>query len=291
MGNFKKVNCMKGKGKKPPVKPCATFVALVLGLCSFAVSADNFGNSPSVPKLYTDGLTRLQVPNLTKPERAIFSAYEAIQQVGEAYVQANGCPVSPLKGSVDAFSDQNGTGDVTVVTAGGELKVDVTRVAFDSFRGDTWRVKAASGKLAKTNFTGLLGTYTFNRSGSIMTGDALVSVPNPQASGVADLFTARVIKDFYIYKAPYQDVVRDFTLDWGLQVILKKGYPASKYWQRSWSLKDDGIEGKTVFQKIRIAGGSTCKITIHTSGFNNPEEFNEQGSFSIEQATGIRTGL
>lgn len=261
---------------------------LTVGLLAFAFStnaANLFGPTPEVPKLYTDGLTRLQVPNLTKPERAAFSIMEALQQVGETYVQANGC--SALSGDVDVYSDANGSGDATVTTAGGELTVNVARTASDSFRGDRYTVTAANGKLKKTGFVGLLGNYRFNKSGSIMEGDAVVSVPNPTASGSPDVFTARVIKDFFIYKQPYQGVVRDFTLDWGLQVINKKGYPVSKYFQRSWSVKDDGIEGVTKFKKVRIAGGTACGIEIAVSGYNNNEQFNEQGTFSIYPVTGI----
>lgn len=249
-----------------------------------------FGPTPVVPDLYTDGLTRLQVPNLTKPERSAFSQMEMIQQLAEAAIQANGCPTTPIVAGLDIYSNSLGTGDSTITSSGGELTLQARRTAADSFRGDRYTV-AGSGKLQKTSLVGALGTYRFNKTGSIMEGDSVVNVPNPTASNSPDIFTGRVIKDFFIYKQQYEGVLRDFTLDWGLQVINKQGYPVSKYWQRSWSLKDDGIEGKTVFKKVRIAGGIPCSITIKTAGYNNPEQFNEQGSLTVAPVTGIRQGL
>ena len=120
-----------------------------------------------------------------------------------------------------------------------------------------------------------------------MEGDAVMSVPNPQAGGTADVFTGKVIKDFFGYLGKYEHDPRLFILDWGLQVVNKKGYPVSKWYQHSWSIRDDGVEGHTLFEKVRIAGGIPCSITVETNGLNNTEQFNEQGSFSIKKYVAV----
>jgi hypothetical protein len=246
-----------------------------------------FGPSPAIPSIYADGLTRLQLPNLTSAEKAAYSQMEALQQLGEVYVQAYGCPASPISGGVDVYSDDQGTGDATLWTPGGALKMYTSRTAFDSFRGSVQTVKMSSGTLNARNFVGLVGNYRFNKPGSIMEGDAVMSVPNSQAGGTADVFTGKVIKDFFGYLGKYEDSPRLFILDWGLQVVNKKGYPVSKWYQHSWSIRDDGVEGNTVFEKVRIAGGIPCSITVSTNGLNNTEQFNEQGTFSIKKYVGI----
>jgi hypothetical protein len=265
-----------------------TMLVLILSALAFSPvvgATDLFGPTPAIPSIYSDGLTRLQVPNLTKAERTAFSQMEALQQLGEVYVQANGC--SAVSGEVDVYSNSLGTGDLSVITAGGALTMIARESAFDSFRGSAVSVRAASGLIKNVNFSGVAGTYRFNKSGSIMEGDAAITVPNPTANNTPDNFTARVIKDFFVYKQVYQGVPRDFTLDWGLQVINKKGYPVSKWFQRSWSVKDNGIEGRTKFRKVRIAGGLACAITVDVKGYNNNEQFNEQGTFTIAPVTGL----
>jgi hypothetical protein len=212
---------------------------------------------------------------------------EAMLQLGEIYIQAYGCPTSQITGGVDIYASQSGVGDSTLWTPGGVYKMIASKTASDSFRGDKYRVSSATGTIAGRNFVGLLGNYRYNKNGSIMEGDAVLSVPNPTASGTPDNFTSRVIKDFFIYKQVYQGVLRDFTLDWGLQVVNKLSYPVSKYFQRSFSVKDDGIEGVTRFEKTRIAGGIPCTIAIQTKGLNNTEQFNEQGGFVIRKFVAV----
>ena len=238
-----------------------------------------FGPTPSVPSIYTDNLTRLQVPNLSIPERAAFSTLESIQQLGEAYIQANGC--GNYNASLDVYADRTGAGDSTIVSSGNTLKLLVKRTGSDSFRGDKYQVSGSTGGIRTTNFVGFIGNYTFNKTGSIMAGASTVGIPNPTAPTSVDVFKGKVIKDFFAYNQNYQGTLRTFILDWGLQVIEKNEYPVAKYFQRSWSLRDNGIEGVTKFQKTRIAGGVACRIVTETRGYNNNENFNEQGTLRI----------
>jgi hypothetical protein len=260
------------------------FIAALLALPAI-VGATPLDLSPKIPNLYTDGLTRLQQPNLTLPQRAAFSIMESMQQLTEAYVQANGCPAKPgLSAKLEVYSDQNGTGDATLTTPGATLEMETRQVAFDSFRGSVQGVRLLSGNIASTRFTNLVGLYRFNKPGSIMEGDAVFSVLNPTTGTTPDIFTGRVIKDFYKVLVRTKEEPRFAVIDWGLQVLNKKGYPVAKWWQRSFSFQDNGIEGVTRFEKWRIAGGVPCVIKLITKGQDNAEEFDESGTLSVVQA-------
>lgn len=238
-----------------------------------------FGSAPAAPHIYSDNLTRSQLPTLFKTDRGAFTLLEALQQVGETYVQVNGCPTK-LKGTVDLFVGADGTGDVVLTTSGSSLRLDTSETADDKFRGNKYEVVGKSGTINGLAVNDFDGDFTYNALGTIMTGKANMFVPTADPSS-PDRFSSVVIKDFYKEQLAINEELRDFTLDWGLQVVSKKGYPVSKWWQTSHSVHDDGIEGRTKFQKIRIAGGSSCKIVINTHGLDNSEIFWQKGSFKI----------
>jgi hypothetical protein len=244
-----------------------------------------WGPTPPIPSIYSDGLTRLQLPNLSVPERAAFSQIEAAQQLAETYVQANGCITTTA--GVDLYAARSGVGDMTITTPGGSIKLAVSQTAVDNFRGDQYTVASELGFISGLKFTGVLAKFNFNKPGSIMEGSAVASVTNPQAPTIPDVFKARIIKDFFAFNQLYpvsrggDGNIRTFYLDWGLGVLNKKDYPVAKWFQRSWSLRDDGVPGRIVFQKTRIAGGSACRIQVSTSGFNNYDNVNQQGFLKI----------
>jgi hypothetical protein len=245
---------------------------------------DLFGNSPKFPSIYSDGLTRLQVANLTSQEQAVYAEFEALMQTTEAYVQAYGC--NSNTGDLTVFSDSTGKGDLSLTTLGGQLNLTVFKDATDPFRGNHYRVTGLTGSIAGKDFVGVFGDYGYNKNSSVMVGIAVMNVPNPTANNALDLFSGGVIKDFYTYPVTYQGIKRTAFLDWGLQVLTKKHYPIAKWWQRSYAFREDGIEAITHFQKIRIAGGTACAIDIDTAGNNNPDEFYQTGTFKIAPVTG-----
>jgi hypothetical protein len=241
------------------------------------IAVDPLGISPAIPQIYKDGLLRVQVANPTPVERAAFSLYEAALQVAEALVQTSGCN-TPIWVALDTFTDSTGAGDMFF----NGRQLFVTRIANDTFRGDKYRVTGVDAQVMGVPIKAVVGNYSFNLRGTIMEGDWIANVSNPTAPTVPDVFTGKVIKDFFLYNMDVNGVPRDVVLDWGLQVIDKKGFPASKYWQRSRTIREDGVEGETIFQKTRIAGGPVCSITIATHGNNNPDYFYQQGYLTIK---------
>jgi hypothetical protein len=102
-----------------------------------------------------------------------------------------------------------------------------------------------------------------------------------------DDYTGKVIKDFYMGSAAPGET--GFTnahivYDWGLQALLKKGYPVEKYWQRSKTQRSNGVQGKTVFVKDRLVGVVPCRITIALAGLNQVGIFQQSGSLTISPA-------
>jgi hypothetical protein len=255
-----------------------------ISLASFATSAvttagDWAGTAPAIPQIYSDGLVRVQVANLFINERAAVSLYEAIQQAGEAYVQANGCQA--ISGQLTTYADNSGNGDATLVTAGNTIKFLVSRVASDPFRGDKYQVTATSGGIGGTPLSGILAKYRFNKNSTIMDGDFVVNVPNPSAPNAPDLFTGSVIKDFFLFPMTIDGIERNVVLDWGLQALTKKTYPIAKYWQRSRMIREDGIEGSVKMQKTRLAGGPACRVVVNSHGSGNSDYFYQFGTVSI----------
>jgi len=250
-----------------------------------AVVDPEWGITPNVPSIYIDGLTRLQVANLTVPERLAVSMLEASQQTVEAFIQAKGCVAT--SGDITVYADTTGVGDTTIDTAGSEIVFLGNQTAVDPFRGDKYRVLAATGKFGQVGFTSFAGVYAFNKSSSIMQGSSAVNIPNPLNPNIKDVFTGTVIKDFFNYpiKTPEDGQVRTTRLDWGLQQISKQGYPQAKYWQRSHMLQEDGVEGTTRFKKLRIAGGPACIIDIKIHGNNNPDYFYQTGFITVAPTT------
>jgi hypothetical protein len=252
---------------------------------AFATQPDILANSPNIPSLYTDNLVRAQAPNLFIDERAAFSLYESLQQITEAFVQTRGC-VS-FSGDVTAYTDNTGSGDLTITTNGGSLFLKVNNSATDAFRGDKYIVSGSTGDLDGTHITGIAAEYAFNKTGSIMQGRSLANVPNPTAPDAPDPFTGQVIKDFYVVPTIVDSIKRNVVFDWGLQVINKKSYPQAKYWQRSRFIREDGVESQTLFRKVRIAGGSACAISISTHGSGNPEFFYQSGTLAVYPVTSV----
>lgn len=245
------------------------------------IQMDEWGITPNVPSIYIDGLKRLQVANLTVPERLAVSMLEASQQTLEAFIQAKGCLAT--SGDITVYADDTGVGDTTIDSSGSEIVFLGSQIALDAFRGDRYTVAAATGKFGQVGFTSFLGTYAFNKNSSIMQGSSAVNIPNPLSPKIKDVYTGSVIKDFFNFPmvTPADGQIRATRLDWGLQQISKQGYPVAKYWQRSHMLQEDGVEGTTRFRKLRIAGGSACVIDINIHGNNNPEYFYQTGFINV----------
>lgn len=251
-----------------------TLVLLALLAPALAVHAADTALQavPKTPVVYADNLTRSQLPVMFDTDRGAFALYEALQQSAETFIQVNGC--KPVNGTFETYVDQDGIGDLTLTTPGSSLKLEVVKTEEDRFRGARFHTFTKTGLLSGLELNEIDGSYVFNAFNTIMTGSTDVTAQR-------DLFTSTVIKDFYRETITFNEESRDATLDWGLQVIHKLGFPVAKYWQRSYSWHDDGVEGKVKFVKDRIAGGSNCRIVVRSHGLGNSEIFSQKGIFKI----------
>jgi hypothetical protein len=243
---------------------------------------------PAPPSLYDQGPTSFQVSatDVSAAERAADALYESVLQATEARVLATGC--AALVGAYEIKTFANGatgspaSNETMVTSPGGTLALQANLTEADSFRGQQIKVnQPANGSLSGTAINGFDATLTFNKPGTIMVGDSTVNVVG--VNGKADPFPGRVIKDFYrATNAVYPDY-RYVIFDWGLQAVLKRGYPVEKYWQRSVALRDDGGVGHTVFVKDRLVGATSCRLVLDTTGANNAAIFNQSGKLTVSQ--------
>lgn len=273
------------------IKLNALSVAILAGFSTVALS----DVPPAVPDMYQGGPSSLQFQDLSlsDAERAGYALAEGAMQMAEATILAK-ASCSAAAGSypiVDFFAsgdvDDPEANTITVLSPGGSFTLEADLDPIDSFRGQTMTVnQAGSGKLAGTALKEYTNYVSFNAAGTMMVAEG--SVKAKGVNNLFDLFQLKIIKDFY------RDNVRlnsgdkraqvPVIYDWGLQSVSKLGYPLNKYWQRSKSLRDDGFEGYTHFVKDRLVGSSACRIDFYTTGSNNADFFQQDGTLTISTA-------
>jgi len=265
--------------------------AILAGFSTAALSAPV--PPPAVPPMYLNGPASLQFQDLSlsDAERAGYALLESVMQVAEATILAKAScsaaagtyPIVGLFANGDAYDPAGNT--VTVLSNAGSFTLEADLDPIDSFRGQTMTINQdGTGKLAGTGVKEYTNEISFNAAGTMMTGWG--SVKAKGVNGVYDLFQVKVIKDFYrdnVQLDTAQDLRAQVPViyDWGLQSVSKLGYPVNKYWQRSKSLRDDGIAGSTHFVKDRLVGSSACRIQVKTTGSNNADFFQQSGSLII----------
>jgi hypothetical protein len=254
--------------------------AIVAAMVVVGVS-NAYAAPPDVPAGYATGPLS-PVTNTTKlsvHERAAFAMIEALLQMTEGKIHADGCTPTAVGIPADVYSDALGLHEAELGTFGNKVNL-VATVLPAIFRGqqiNTNQVPAV-GAIAGTPVGNFASAMFFNAANNMMVGQMRVDVMG--ANGALNQFTGLVIKDFYMGKAPLDHVV----IDWGLQSLSKLGYPVEKYWQRSQTRRSDGGIGRTVFVKDRLVGNTKCRITIDLSGTNAPDLFWETGTLSISTA-------
>lgn len=243
---------------------------------------------PAVPGMYGPGPASLQFQDLglSAAERAGYSLAEGIMQMAEATILAK-ASCSAAAGTYDIVelfadgSDDPSANTATVTSPAGSFTLEAALDPIDTFRGQTLEVYSVDpGKLAGTGLKEYSNDISWNSAGTMMVSEG--SVKAKGANGIYDLFQLKIIKDFYrdnVRLAPNQSV--PVIYDWGLQSVSKLGYPLNKYWQRSKSLRDDGIEGYTHFVKDRLVGSGPCRIELLTTGSNNADFFQQSGTLKI----------
>jgi hypothetical protein len=255
------------------IKMLAAAVA-VASVSTLAGAAD----APGAPSQYDTGPLSpiVNQTNLTVHERAAYAMLEAVLQMTEGKIHADGCKATSLP--LKVYSDAGGQNDASLGSFGNNVKV-VASVAPATFRGQkvTTVQNPAVGTIAATPVGNFSSTMSYNDANNMMTGSMSVDVLG--ANGQLNQFTGLVIKDFYKGTGPDQYLI----FDWGLQSLSKLGYPVEKYWQRSKVRRDDGGIGRTVFVKDRLVGNTACRITIDLSGANGPSLYWQEGTLAIAQ--------
>lgn len=261
------------------------FVAgLLAGICNIAVAVsppmapDNYANGPTSPLLTDTGIF--------VSERAAYALFEGALQQAETVIAATSC--SNSLGTFDIFIYADGTVNnpafnfVTVDSPASTFTLGANISVNNSFRGQTMTISQTGiGALKRVPLINYRGNATYNAQSSIMVINSVSIVKG--INGLPDTYQGQVIKDFY--RATDNNTGLPYILDWGLQSLSKLAYPVQQYWQRSKSLRDDGVIGRTVFVKDRLIGPNSCRIIIDTSGYNNADYFWQNGTLTISNTS------
>ena len=255
---------------------------------------DDFNNDPDFPSIYADGITSLKPVNLQLPEKGAYAGLEFLQTMAEVYVQERGC--NPNTGDVTIDIDANGNGTIEAITAGPTTNINRllkmyinkgTNAIADINKGSFWNIVSFGSSFADLNFGTTSSYFIYNPNNTIAQGNTNIFTQYNLSH-----YTTTIIKDFYLSSEKYSadnNRLHDVVLDWGLQQLAGyPGYPVAKYWQRSSSIKDEGV---THFTKLRLAGGNPCFIDIQTKGNNNSNEFYQTGEITINPVSGYLNPL
>lgn len=252
---------------------------ILIGFATTAISAE----LPNVPSIYDDGPQQLSI-DLSAAEMAAYALYEGVMQVTETIILASSCTAAAGSYSFNIAADGSietpASNQISIFSPGG-LEAFVLRanlIASDPSRGQLLSVEqVGNGSLNADEFLGYSSQVAFNQLGTMMDSVSRVNVKG--VNGKFDSFQGKVIKDFYIDLNSGNEL--PYIYDWGLQDISKLNYPVNKYWQRSKSLRDDGVAGRTVFVKDRLTGSSACRIVMDSTGSNNQDFFLQNGTLTI----------
>jgi hypothetical protein len=270
--------------------------ALTAGIiAAISATANAQPTPPAPPAQYGPGpqAPLLNTTNLSASERTAFALYEGVFKVTEAKVHATSCAAATFDiqvyadGSLGSNTPQNGPNSiynqVKVTGSGGSgapqftLNADVK--AAQVGKGQHIQVSLANpGFLGTTKVTQFNALYAFNNVNNMLVTNNLTIGVVGINGGIPDVYTGNLIKDFY-HGATDPNLPEYYNIyDWGLQSISKLGYPVNKWWQRSKTHRDDGVQGRTVWVKDRLVGASSCRIVIDTNGYNNQNIFWQGGS-------------
>jgi len=268
--------------------------ALTAGILAGLSATANAVSPPSPPPQYGPGpqAPLLNTTNLSAAERTAFALYEGVLKVTEAKIHATSCAAATFNievytdGSLNSNTPHNGPNSiynqVKVTSSGGSnapqfaLNADVKPVA--TGKGQQIQVRLANqGFLGSTKVSQFDATYAFNNLNNMLVTNNLTIGVVGINGGIPDVYTGNLIKDFY-HGATDSNLPEYYNIyDWGLQSISKLGYPVNKWWQRSKTHRDDGVQGRTVWVKDRLVGASSCRIVIDTNGYNNQNIFWQGG--------------
>lgn len=275
-------------------------IAAAVALASASTMAAAYDGTlpPTAPEKYDTGpiASLVDGTDMFERERAAFSIMEALLQMTEAKIHADGycAPISGTEVPVTVYSFTSNNAADTIHFGemgpqGNKVRVeaeiqpaDDRGQQFDVEQINTvpqWMNPVALGYIDGTLIKKFMGTYLYNYQNNMMVGTMKVRVLGQ--NNTFDRYLGSVIKDFY--KGEDNKYNDDFKIfDWGLQSLSKLGYPTEKYWQRSKVKRVNGSFARTVFVKDRLVGETICRITIDTGGGNTKSLYDQDGFLTVE---------
>ena len=269
-----------GKRRMGVMKYRLLAAGLLIGICGVATAVSppmppaNYANGPAAP-LFSDA-------GIFVSERTAYALLEGVLQQTEVAIAASSCTNSA--GTFDIFLYADGSlhnpdfNFVTVDSPASTFTLNADVNYNNTFRGQTLTIRQSGmGALKRIPLISYQANASYNAQSSIMTMKGISTVIG--INGVPDAYQEQIIKDFYV--ATDDTTGLPYIFDWGLQSLSKLNYPVQKYWQRSKSLRDDGVIGRTVFVKERLVGPNACRIVIDMSGYNNADYFWQSGTLTV----------
>jgi hypothetical protein len=146
-------------------------------------------------------------------------------------------------------------------------RVDVTADPGSAIRGST-------GFSSITDYVGLHhwsnGDYIFNDSADWVFTDA--------QSGKRIPYGERSIKDYFKLVVNQES----WEFDWGLEKVLKYGYPVTKWAELSWYKRPDGGDGRLkVIKQVVKPGGGLCQIVFQGESVVDDGAFSYSGRVKV----------
>jgi hypothetical protein len=253
--------------------------AVLLGISSLASAT----TPPPVPGIYAKGPAepRLNMTNMRDAEKAAFALNEAMLQAAESVIYVKGCSEFTVPVEVYSYPGSN-THYIEDQSYGG-IELTATPLAAVNGFGQSFDVnQATQGILNGTPVQGVKGRYTYNSVNNMMVGEK-TGIQVKGQNKAFDQFYSTVIKDFYHGGTYDQNGDVYEIIDYGIQSLSKFGYPVNKWWQQSKTVRDDGQQGCTVFQKDRLVGTGACRITLSTKGLSQPDLFWQTGTLKVSK--------
>ncbi len=147
-----------------------------------------------------------------------------------------------------------------------------TRVDVDADAGSA--IRGLTGFSSITDYVGLHHwsnkDFIFNDSADWVFTDPQSSKPIP--------YGERSIKDYF------KKVVKEesWEFDWGLEKVLKHGYPVNKWAELSWYKRPDGGDGRIkVIKQVVKPGGRLCQIVFQGESFVDNGAFSYAGRVKV----------
>jgi hypothetical protein len=185
------------------------------------------------------------------------------------------------RATIDAGAGNGGT-DLFVRLTPSNAEVPVTLgTRVDVVADPDSRIAGPTGFSNIARYRGLhhwsLGNYIFNDSADWIFTDG--------QNGRAIPYGEVSIKDYYKRIVSTDAGPESWEFDWGLEKVLKYGYPVTKWVELSWYKRPDGGDGwLKVKKEVVKPGGAVCRIVYTANSFVDDGAFSYAGTVRVFRA-------